>query len=139
MKYNKEQILKSLEACRMGKRDCNKCCYIFICDQLYADAIELINELSKENERLRAERDVLDITVKDLRGRNKGLQRANESLAKDIAQLEAELCECVQIKANTVRKMQEEWNELKFMLEGEYYVFAEDLDQIAKEMLDDEI
>jgi chromosome segregation ATPase len=94
-------------------------------------------ELTEENERLRAERDILDVLVKDLRGRNNGLQRANESLAKDCDILEDELNECVQIKADTVRKMHSEIKE-RCLKGGIYPAFvASTIDQIAKEMMED--
>ena len=115
--------------CPLGKDGSINCKWL-----LLLRSLSLIKELTEENERLRAERDVLDITVKDLRGRNKGLQRANESLAKDIAQLEAELCECVQIKADTVRKMHSEI-EKRCIKGGIYPAFVKStIDQIAKEM-----
>lgn len=110
MEYNSEQIIKALECCiKADFSDCAKCPYIEAdsCSQLTVDVIALIKELTEENERLRAEHDDLDIMVKDLRLRNKELQKANEGLAKNCEELESELSECVQIKADTVRKMQE--------------------------------
>ena len=103
-----------------------------------ANSYKMHNEkLTEENERLRAERDILDVLVKDLRGRNNGLQRANESLAKDCDILEDELNECVQIKADTVRKMHSEIKE-RCLKGGIYPAFvASTIDQIVKEMLED--
>ena len=86
---------------------------------------------------MRAERDVLDTTVKDLRGRNKGLQRANESLVKDYDLLEDELNECVNTKIDTVRKMRDEINKtLSALCKGDVSEIRRMIDQIAKEMLE---
>lgn len=73
--------------------------------------------------------------MKDLRGRNEGLQRANQSLVKDYDILEDELNECVQTKADTVRKMHSEI-EARCIKGGIYPAFvARTIDQIAKEMV----
>jgi chromosome segregation ATPase len=105
-------------------------------DKAYYDLACEVEDLRAENERLRAENEVLETNVKDLRGRNNGLQRANESLAKDCDILEDELNECVQIKADTVRKMQERLiAEFRKDDRMNYYIRMT-LDQIAKEMVE---
>ena len=43
------------------------------------------------------------------------------------------------IRADTVRKMQERLNDTKFKFDGTYYIYAENVDQIAKEMLCEEV
>ena len=61
-------------------------------------------ELTEENERLRAERDTLDIYNKDYKFKNKELTAFNRRWAKECAELQDE---CDQIKADTVQKMQD--------------------------------
>ena len=143
MELDREQIIKALECCASPEYLCEECpidqnkkddC---ICGQFLAkNALAIIKELTEENERLRAERDVLDSLVKDLRGRNKGLQSANESLAKDLGILEDELNECVQIKADTVREMHSEI-ERRCIEGGIYPAFvAKVVEDVEREMLE---
>ena len=162
MEHNREQVIKAMECCtKDGRFNCDKCPFNLgddDCRNLDRYALSLIKELtgkccgftakeladkceklSEENERLRAERDTLESLVKDLRGRNKGLQRANESLAKDYELLEAELNECVQIKADTVQEtlgMVKGIVEFDIALtEDETKYLLERINDIAEEML----
>jgi hypothetical protein len=138
MELAREEIIKALECCsNRVKANCDECpigekrsCAI----ELYSKALGLIKELTEENERLRGQKDVRDILVKDLSSRNKELQRANEALGKYAENLETELYECINIKADTVKKMQSEI-EKRCIKGGIYPAFVKStIDQIAKEM-----
>lgn len=101
----------------------------------FEDCAEDRAKLTEENERLRAERDVRDITIKDLYSRNKELQKANEDLGKRCIELTTELIQYTESKADTVRKMQSEI-EARCIKGGIYPAFVKStIDQIAKEML----
>lgn len=99
-----------------------------------------IKGLTVENERLRAERDAFEINYKDLKYRNKELTAFNRRWAKECAELQEE---CDQIKADTVRKMQERLDKHfchdPAFLGVEQRLIMDVIDQIAKEMLEGEI
>ena len=118
MELNRE-IIKALEYCTSGG-DCYGCKYDNPrlsregCKaEKRFDALSLIKELTEENERLRAE-----VSVK-------------KKLLDKCVDLED------RVKADTVRKMQERLNDTKFKFDGTYYIYAENVDQIAKEMLEE--
>ena len=108
----REQIIKALECCYMQELEHNENCpecpytdlYPNCSEYLGKDALSLINELTKDNERLRAERDTRDIAIKDLYSRNKELQSANEDLGNHCLDLENELQECVDIKTKALNE-----------------------------------
>ena len=108
MDIKRDSIKKALECCSSEGHICGKCSYsnvrigISCRDKLSRDALSLINELTQENERLRGEKDVRDILVKDLTRRNKELQSANEDLGKHCIELQNELYQCVEIKAKAL-------------------------------------
>ena len=86
---------------------CSPCPYFHegnCTDILKENALSLIKELTKDNERLRAERDTRDIAIKDLYSRNKELQSANEDLGNHCLDLENELQECVDIKTKALNE-----------------------------------
>jgi predicted RNase H-like nuclease (RuvC/YqgF family) len=110
----RNDIIKALEVCVKGNActlcplvDDMSCAYIINKNALalITSQEQRIKELTEDNERLRDGNETLEMLVKDLRGRNNGLQRANESIAKDCDILEDELNECVQIKSDTVRNI----------------------------------
>ena len=119
MELNRDDVIKALECCTKPN------CVGFECP-LYGDqaacvtglniaALSLINELTEENERLRgcvmSEEEVRII--------------ANETIKQCISI----------IKADTVRKMQERLNETKFKMMGDYFIYAQNVDQIADEII----
>ena len=148
MEHN--DIIKALECCiTNSEMDCINCPYRGIVNDLYdgcvntlvKDALSLIKELTEENERLKAENETLEIYNADYKYKNKELTAFNRRWAKECAELQDE---CEYIKADTVREMQER---LKYTLcinnEENYEIFdyaytLETIDQIAKEMLDND-
>ena len=157
---NREQIVKALECC--ASDGCEFCpnsrmpaaanCVLFT----MGNALSLINELTEENARLRAQNETLEIIEKDLRFRNNELQKANEGLAKNCEELEIEgdeLRERIanlkksyadyeettglkQARADTVRKMHSEIKD-RCIKGGIYPAFvARTIDEIAEEMLE---
>ena len=119
MKLNREQIVKALECCSVNE-GCADCHYWenFKCiNFLLRDALALIRELTEENERLQ--------------GALKAEERHNE-LAMECAKKALD-----NAKSDTVRKMQEEAREMCFIVGDEEYVTLHDLDQIAKELLEE--
>lgn len=150
MELNREQIIKALECCtNIGKGDlvecvCEECPYCIgkdDCRNLDSYALALIKELTEENERWRAEKETLEIYNKYYKYKNKELTAFNRRWAKECAELQDE---CEYIKADTVRKMQEK---LKYTLcinneeNYEFFDYAytlETIDQVAKEMLDND-
>ena len=126
-KLNREQIIKALECCTYGGDKnksqvevCSPCPYFNegnCTDVLKESALALIKELTEENERLRAENaQIIKEAVFS------PMERANNTLA---------------VRADTVRKMQERLKAQKFTHKnfGEL-VYVEDIDQIAKEMVE---
>ena len=92
---------------KSNHNECTKDCEHYSPPHIYCvlkDALSLINELTKDNERLRAERDTRDIAIKDLYSRNKELQSANEDLGNHCLDLENELQECVDIKTKALNE-----------------------------------
>lgn len=114
-----------------------------------------VKDLIENNERLKAEKEVLEITEKDLRFRNNELHKCNEGLAKNIEELEIEgdkvreayaLYEettgLKQVKVDTIQKMQERLKEV-FCSDSEnirntdgYIRYV--IDKIVKEMLEED-
>lgn len=113
-------------------------------------ALTLIRELTEENERLRAERDTLDILVKDLKFRLVEAMKANQTWEEENKDLECDndmLRERItEIRADTVRGVQKRLIEYysssiyrptqkhptkHTMIEHLFYV----IDQIAEEMI----
>lgn len=96
---NLKQVRNALECWASGNPCEGSCCPLFeispdTCDRwIGRNALSLIKELTEENERLRAERDLRDIVIKDLTERNKELQTANEDLGQYCQELERELLE----------------------------------------------
>lgn len=88
--------------------------------------IARLTELTEENERLR-KRVVSNIIIDE----GKLEEIKNECLERVELDVKA-------IRADTVRKMQERLNDTKFRMcgGGECYIYAENVDQIAKEMLE---
>lgn len=114
----KEQIIKALECCTKG--DCDNCpndfgnCY----SNLARDALALIKELTEDNERLNGHLNQL---------------KHRYDICKQNAKTE---------KIDTVRKMQDRLKEYldDFYNSGEDALLdvPDSIDQIAKEMLEDE-
>jgi FtsZ-binding cell division protein ZapB len=137
MELNREQIVKALDCFHKRILDTNLAEMITETEMMsIIDTITLINELTEENERLRAEKEVLEINNKDLKYRNKELTAFNRRWAKECAELQDE---CDQIKAGAVRKMQERLKSRKVSYGNTTFmvVHIDDIDQIAKEMLED--
>ena len=148
MELNREQIVKALEHhANPIVLSCEGCPYMgvsefdednFCTDYLIKDALSLIKELTAENERLIADK-------KELINKNAELKnKLNEEITEDdidlyydkLLQLHIEGIK--EAKAYTVRKMQEEIK--RRCIEGGIYpaIVKSTIDQIAKEMLNDE-
>ena len=150
---DREQIIKSLECCDGTLGGCERCPNYknrYRCS-LKPDALSLIKELTAEVEARKAQHEkfVADIEKQlvELAKNNERLQCHINRLKKydeerDIA-LHARLI--AEAKADTVRKLQERlksklndccryiWNNREYFIVGE-----ELIDQIAKEMIDDD-
>ena len=135
MEPNREQIIKALECCTLGGcHDCRGCPngnhLLSVCKRIaMEDALSLIKELTEENERLREQNE-----------KCQSVALKQEDTMQIIAQeKQAYYDELQTIKADTVRKMQER---LKAKAKAHYFdncnyaVAVEDIDQIAKEMLE---
>ena len=121
MELNREQIIRALEDC-INRPKCIDCPNLTLCsghgfEYLLVQALELIKQLTEENERLQS-------------------CVMSEEQVKTIAETTIKLG-IDTIKADTVRKMQERLKARKFTHKnfGEL-VYVEDMDQIAKEMLE---
>lgn len=130
------EIIKALECCKTTTpEDCIECPYRNKGNSLYTgcvntlvkDTLSLINELAEENERLRAEKEAIEIFNKDYKSINKRLKE----------QLDDKCDRCIEReRADTVRKMQERL-EKECLIDRGYEVLLEGtIDQIAKEMLE---
>lgn len=120
---NREQIIKALECCSCinDELTCGYDCYLYggtFCQLiLKKDVYSLIEELTEENERLKAQRYMV----------------RSDGTLEMIPTVE-------QVRADTVQKMQERLKAEKFTHKnfGDL-VCVDDIDQIAKEMLEGEM
>ena len=124
----------------------------------FEDCAEDRARLTEENERLRVE-NVYGLSATKLAKKVEELSVENEKLIDELAksynaldesmnfycsftQSKVSNCpiddEVAKAKADTVRKMQERLNETKFKMLGYEIIYAENIDQIAKEMLEGE-
>ena len=156
MELNGEQIIKALECCG-EMRECSTCPRYDrnndLCEEdLHADTLSLIKELTAENKLLNVELGNANSEILRLIDREKELTEENERLKqlldyKCLYGYDGEVMEyCVQgpcphyeIKkefvVDTVRKMQERLKEyFPYDADSGLYVV---LDQIAKEMLEE--
>ncbi len=125
MKLTKEQIMRATETLEGAKvmvanRDFDEFQNAII---TAINALTLIKELTEENEKLneRLDREA----------------RCQYDLCGQIVDLRDEV---KYIKAETVQKMQERLNDTKFRMcgGGECYIYAENVDVIAKELLEED-
>ena len=139
-KLNREQIIKALECCHSsciadckqcpykGKADCEEDFCITCLNVLIKDTLSLIKELTEENERLRAE-------VADLRDELQCEKETNKHLCGEY----------MSAKSDTVKKMQEMLKASAYyrcdatVKDRVFVVCIDDIDQIAKEMLEGKI
>lgn len=116
-----EKIIKALGNC------------IVMSKSLREDTLNLITQQ-------RATIENYSITEKDLRYRNKELQRANKKQAEYIEELESELRTGREIRAEAIKEFAERLKDTAeiddFSLDGKKYVFVGDIDDIAKEMIE---
>lgn len=139
MELKADDIITAMECHRIGA--CDKCPYqhIFKClDYLCDDAVSLVKKLGEENERLRAEKETLEIYNKDYKYKNKELTAFNRRWAKECADLQDE---CEHIKADTVRKMQERLKAQAIIIKDHTgkmgtVVGVGNIDDVAREMLE---
>ena len=131
MELNREQIIKALECC-LVESNCTGCPlhhqYETDCLKYAGEkALSLIKELTEDNE-AQAE------TITNLIDTIKNVSGVKEEYEAFIGGLKPKIDE---IRADTVRKMQERLNAQKFTHKnfGEL-VYVDDIDKIAKEMLE---
>lgn len=102
----------------------------------YTELTQKCASWTEENERLRAEKETLEIYNADYKFKNKELMAFNRRWAKECADLQDE---CETIKADTVRKMQERLMQEERIFEAYgtrwKIIYSSAIDQIAKEML----
>jgi hypothetical protein len=139
MELNKEQIIKALECCASEKYICEQCpieqkikddCE---CGEVVArNALALIKELTEENERLRAEKEA----------ENKELFHRWKKIADETADRYEGLYQDAKksLVASTVRNMQERLRARRVSYGNITFkvVPIDDIDQIAKEMVEGE-
>lgn len=149
MELNREQIIKALECCHTPlASDCNDCGYrgqsvengeyIGCSNRLMADALSLIKELTEEKERLRAERDLRDVVVKDLTERNKYLQQTNEALGHFCIDIENELYRKHTLAVDTVREFAERLKQVLRKDDRMNYYLRVTIEQLEKEFIGNE-
>lgn len=147
MELNREQIVKVLECCAEG--DCNGCPrYPFFgcvkanmaaalaiireltesldrvqkqCGEIIVECDEQVAKLTEENERLRVVADMSDTTLTD------ALRIVNEFCDSRIKRA----------KADTVRRMQERFNQVFGGMDATNALLRRTFDQIAKEVLEE--
>ena len=117
MELKRDEIIKALECCKSDDMThCRRCPYdtgLYCMCNMSADALSLINELTEENERLRA---------------------IPEQLHKEMSERIVEERKIERKLA--VREMQERLNDTKIKFGSDYYIFAGNVDVIAEEMLE---
>ena len=128
MKLNREQIVKALECCSADIPNCYECPYIECKPSLISDALALIRDLIEENEKLTINMNAYGLTAKRLAEENDRL-RAETIDYRNIPYIIAEA------KADTIRKMQERMMDTKTKICGDYYIYAENVNVIAQELL----
>ena len=116
---DREQIVKALECCRgKGCKECPCNCNCATCiSTLMGDALALIRELTEENERLEKEVDRLSQVV-----------LYHDSITE---------MEVAEAKADTVRKMQERFNQVFGGMDATNALLRRTFDQIAQEILEE--
>ena len=130
----REEIVKGLECCLCDTRDSNLDCDTIGCpyyklgedcvSNVMTDALALINELIAEIKDLEADYDrVYEQAEADIRG--------------NMADGGTSCHWCAdKTKADTVKRMQEKLNDTKFKFGSDYYIYANNVDVIAKEILE---
>ena len=135
MELKREQIVKALE-CWIKNFDGKLKDFKTLCE-----ALALIRELTKEVATLR-------LSESSYKTERERIWRQNDDLVAELAKSADEnvklgiknfdlICELSRIKEETVRKMQEEARQMCFVVGDEEYVTLCDLDQIAKELLEE--
>lgn len=112
---NAEQIIKALECCIEG--ECDGCTYdeqTACKEYLLHDALALIKELTEKNKNLEQAYECADSARRELSSEcdrlteeNERLRGFNSAKCEDCAGCTAWNCDCANIEADTVRKMQE--------------------------------
>lgn len=142
MELNRDQIIKALE-CLTGEEVmyCRECGYnsvgAFSCrKKLAKDALTLIKELTEENKVRKGLNTMLNNELRKLGEENERL-RATRYFAHPDGRIEI-IPTAETVKADTVRKMRERIKAEKFHHKnfGDL-VYLADIDQIAKEMIND--
>lgn len=133
MKLNREQIIKALEICGSYDDQCAYCCpYAFkgCARELAKDVLALYRERTEENERLKAENELVMAAKKSLK----------DMYDRDVGSLVNTIERLIEVKSDTVRKMQERLKECFFcdsenIRNTDAYV-RDVVDQIAQEILE---
>lgn len=138
MELNRDDIIKALEYCT-GIKSVDACANCPVClrcndcvDFLREESLALIKEITEENEYLRQQNEIYATL-------NKKLEDICESYAWQYGTAISKELFLKKERADTVRKMQEKLNDTKFRMcgGGECYIYAENVDVIAKEMLEE--
>ena len=135
MELNREQIIKALSMC--WDTTCTDCEFNDNCEghwQVLENALALIKELTEDRTYHLSQIDAKDVIINDLNEKHNRLLEENEDWKAIAEQYQKQFEDA---KADTVRKMQERLKAQKFTHKnlGEL-VYVEDIDQIAKEMLE---
>lgn len=128
---DKENVIKALECCGCTKYDlqCDKCPLqkTMNCNRvLNRSALTLIKELTEEIKNLEADYERV-------------YEQAEADIYGNIADGGTSCHWCAdKTKADTVKKMQEKLNDTKIKIGSDYYIYANNVDVIAKEMLEED-
>lgn len=155
----REHIIKALECCINHEGDnCHICPYHYTLngfnhnckEDMCEDALALIKALAEESQKWQEAYDCADSACRELSSKCDELTEENEKLNERLgreARCQYDLCgqivnlsdEVKYIKAEIVQKMQERLNDTKFRMcgGGECYIYAENVDVIAKELLEE--
>lgn len=132
-KLNKEQLIKALECCKI--RACDICPYDVFSDptstcNLKEDAIELIKELTEENEYLKQQNEIYAVL-------NEKMEHICESYAFQYGTAVPKEVFLKKERERTIREMQERLKKYYHHLSGKTLPAAVEyhIDQIANEML----
>ena len=138
MELNREEVIKALEYCTGIKKPdgCAACPACLGCndcvDFLREESLDLIKEITEENEYLKQQNEIYATL-------NKKLEDICESYAWQYGTAISKEFFLKKERADIVRKMQEKLNGTKFRMcgGGECYIYAENVDVIAKELLEE--
>ena len=129
---NDNDVIKALECCSSEDMDCKGCpydglpaCYVGCAGKLAGDALDLINRLQAENERLQKQCEMNQITPACATGMPKTLASIKKMYATAKSEARKELAELITDKASVVQI-----NSFDYA----YQITEEQIDNLLKEL-----